>query len=163
MAAFQRLALLDMGLEVADVATRLRLAAGAAGKPDTLQSLAHAAVCVAIARGIDLGLAQGPDIRAAAEEAAKMAFLVAPGGDFDSALGGGIWIEHAGGFQRVDDPERPIEPASIVLALQVRAREQFWPGLGAGAEHISDAVDFGCKAGVRQLLRQPLQGVHVRL
>ena len=108
---------------------RSALSARAAGKPDLAQGLAHGAIAVAVARGVDVGFADRADIGAAAEETAEMAFLVAPGRDLDGALDVRIGIEHAGGFQRIDDAERPVEPAGIVLAFQMRAREQLWSGL----------------------------------
>ena len=77
-AAFQRLALFDMRLEIADVAAAHRAQARAAGKADGGKRLAHGAAVVAVARGVDVGFADGADKGAAAEELAEMAFLVAP-------------------------------------------------------------------------------------
>ena len=52
---------------------------------------------------------------------------------------------HARGLERIDDAERSIEPAGMVLAFEMRAREQLWAGLRAGAEHIADAVDLAVR------------------
>ena len=93
-----------------------------------------------------------------------MAFLVAPRGDLDSAVDAGIGVEHARGFERIDDAERAVEPAGMVLAFEMRAGQQLRPGLGAGAEHIADAVDRRPSSPASGNLRgQPLQRAHVRL
>ena len=86
-AAFQRLALFDMGLEIADMAAASAGGARTAGKPCVRRASAWFAAA-AIAGGIDVGLVDGADIGPGAEEAAEMAFLVAPGGDLDGALDG---------------------------------------------------------------------------
>ena len=77
-AAFQRLALFDMRLEIADVAAAQSLQARAAGKSDLRQRLSHGAAAVAVTRGVDVGFAHGADIGAAAKKVAEMAFLIAP-------------------------------------------------------------------------------------
>jgi hypothetical protein len=92
-----------------------------------------------------------------------VSFLVAPGGNLDRAFERGIGIEHAGRFERVDDPERAVEPAGVVLAFEVRSREQLGSRLCAGAKDIADAVDRGGEACVGQLLHQPIQRKLVRL
>ena len=80
-----------------------------------------------------------------------MAFLVAPGGDLDRAVERRrIGIEHARGLERVDDAERAVEPAGIVLAFEMRARKELWAGLGADADDIADTVDCGGKACLGQ-------------
>ncbi len=70
-----------------------------------------------------------------------MSFLVAPRGDFDRAVDTGIAVDDARGFQRIDHAERTIEPACMVLAFEMRAREQLRSRFRAGAEHIADAID----------------------
>jgi len=42
----------------------------------------------------------------------------------------------------VDDAERAIEPAGKILALEMRAGQQFRSGFCRRAQHIADAVDF---------------------
>src|SRR5262249_41984244 len=126
-ARFQRLALLDMGFEVADMPPAFGARARPAGKTCVLQYLSHAAVAVAIPRGVDLGFRYTADIRSRAQEMAEMAFLVAPGRDLDGAGNGGIAIQHAGRFERIDNAQGAVEPARIVLALKVRSREQLRP------------------------------------
>ena len=159
---FERVALLDVSLEIADVAAALGLQARPAGKAHLGQGLAHAARAAAVAGGVDVGLADLAHIGAAAEEAAEMALFVAPGGDFHRSRDRRIGIEHACGLERVDHPQRTIEPAGMVLALQMRSRQQLRAGLGAGAEHIADAVDGGRELRVGQPLGQPAQGLTVR-
>ena len=121
-----------------------------------------ALVAVAVARGVDIGFGDRADIGPAAEETAEMSFLVAPGCDFDRAVDIRIGIDDAGGFERIDDAERPIEPARIVLAFQMRAGQQFRSGFRAGAEDIADAVDLGREACLGQPLHQPFQRTHMR-
>ena len=91
-----------------------------------------------------------------------MAFLVAPGRDFDGAVDVRIAIDDAGGFERIDDAERSIEPARVVLAFEMRARQQFRPGFGAGADDVADAVDLAGKSSLGKPLHQPLQRAQMR-
>ena len=58
-----------------------------------------------------------------------MSFLVAPRCDFDGAVDFRIRIDDAGGFERIDDAQRTIEPAGIILAFEMRAGQQFCSGL----------------------------------
>ena len=81
-----------------------------------------------------------------------MSFLVVPCRDFDGAVKVRIAIEDAGGFEGIDHAERPIEPAGIILALEMRPGQEFRPGFRAGAKHIADAVKGGAT---------PAQGVQV--
>ncbi len=76
--SLEPVALLDMGFEIADVPSALDRDAGAAGKADDVERLTHAAIAVAITRRVDVRLCHSTDERAAAEEGAEMAFLVAP-------------------------------------------------------------------------------------
>src|SRR4029453_10572724 len=92
-----------------------------------------------------------------------MPFLIAPCSDLDSAFYAGIGIDHAGGFKGIDDTKRPIEPARVILAFEVRAGQQFWFGSCAGAEHVANAVDRSGEPGLRKLLGKPLQRSHMRL
>jgi hypothetical protein len=91
-----------------------------------------------------------------------MAFLVAPGGDLDRAGRVRIGIDDARSFGRIDHTKRSIEPAGVVLAFEMRARQQLRPGFAAGAEDVADAVDVGHEAGLGQPLRQPFQRAHMR-
>ena len=74
-----------------------------------------------------------------------MSFLIAPCRDFDGAVDGRIGIDHARGFERVDDAEWAVEPACEILAFKIRSGEQFWSCLCTAAEHVADAVDHGGK------------------
>src|SRR5262249_29778335 len=157
----QPLALLDMGLEIADVPAALCRDARSFGEANTLQRLPHAAIAVAVTRGVDVSFGDGADIGTAAEEGAEMTFLVAPRGDLDGTVEIRVAIERARGFQRIDHAERPIQPAGIILAFEMRAREQFGAGFRARAEHIADAVDGGGEARLRKARRQPFQRAHM--
>ena len=85
-AAFERLALLDMRLEISDMPAAFAAARGPAGETDLAQRVAHGSAAAAVARGVDVGLGDAADIGPAAEETAEMSFLVAPRRDFDGAV-----------------------------------------------------------------------------
>jgi len=40
--------------------------------------------------------------------------------ELDGAFGVRIGIDDAGGFQRIDDAKRPVEPARVILAFEMR-------------------------------------------
>jgi hypothetical protein len=93
----------------------------------------------------------------------EMPFLVAPCRDLDRAVDAGITVDDARGFERIDHAERPIEPAGMVLAFEMRAREQLRSCFRTGAEHIADAVDCRGEVGIGQVRRQPVQRAQMRL
>ena len=121
------------------------LDARATGKSSILQRLPHRAVAAAVAGRFDLFVGDSADIGPASEELTEMSFLIAPCRDFDGAVDGRIRIDDAGGFKRVDDTERPVEPACEILTLKMRSREQFRSRLCTAAQHVADAVDLGSK------------------
>ena len=162
-AAFEHLALLDMRFQISDVASAFVSCARPAGETGFAQRVAHRFAAGAVARGVDIFFGDAADIGAAAEETAEMAFLVAPGRDFDGAMPRGIGIDDAGSLQRIDDAERAIEPSGVVLAFKMGAGQQFRSRPGAGAQHIADAVDVSRQPGVGQLLRKPVQRADMRL
>src|SRR5690242_21741211 len=108
-----------MGFEISDVPTGFEPRAGAAGEISLAQRVAHALAVVAIACRVDIGFGDAADIRAAAKEVPEMAFLIAPGRKLDRAVYVLIGIDDAGGFERIDHTERPIEPACMVLTFQM--------------------------------------------
>src|SRR5581483_9504977 len=59
-------------------------------------------------------------------------------------------------FQRVDAAERAIEPARMVLRLEVRARQCLGAARLALSQNIADAVDRGLEPGRRALLGEPV-------
>src|SRR5665213_2169198 len=77
-AAFERLALLDMGFQISDVTPAPGVFARAAGEPGLAQRLPHGPAARAVARRVDIGLGDRADKGAAAEKTAEMAFLIAP-------------------------------------------------------------------------------------
>ena len=97
---------------------------------------------------VDLAFLQQSDKRPAAEEAAEMPLLVAEHDDVDAEIGGGgILGDRARRLQRIDAAERTIEPAGMVLAFEMRARQHLLPVRTAPAENVGDAVDLRVKAG----------------
>ena len=122
-AAFERAALLDMRLEVSNVPPAFGHCAWAACKTHVAQRLAHGFSTGAVACGVDIGLGDAADIRSAAKETSEMSFLVAPCRNFNGAVCAQIEIDHAGGLEGIDDAKRPIEPAGVVLAFEMRARQ----------------------------------------
>ena len=85
-AAFERVALLDMRLEIADVppgsaVTRARPASPTSRSASRMVRPLVRSRAASISASVTCA-----DIGAAAEEAAEMSFLVAPRGDFDRAL-----------------------------------------------------------------------------
>ena len=106
-AAFERLALLDMGLEIADMAAAFGRGARPAGKPDVAQRIAHGSAAVAIARGIDVILGHGADIGPEPRKEPKCPSSSHQDRDLDGAVDTRIGIDDAGGFERVDDPSGP--------------------------------------------------------
>src|SRR5206468_10498928 len=86
LAVLQRIALLDMRLDISDVPSRLAGDARASGKPHLGERIAHGAAAGAVARGIDIGFGHLPDIGARAEKMPEMSLLISPGGDLDRAF-----------------------------------------------------------------------------
>ncbi len=156
-ARVERVALLDMGFEIADMAAGFEMFARPAGEPGPRQRLAQRRAVVAALRLVDLVLAERADERAAAEIAAVMAFLVGPGGDLDAEPGAiRVGGKGAGQFQPVNHPQGAVEPAAIGLGLAVRADQQPPPRPGIAADHIADAVDHRLEPGLAQLAGEPM-------
>jgi hypothetical protein len=96
-----------------------------------------------VARLVDFFVRHVANEGAAAKEGAEVPFLVRPGGDVDRDAGRAwIFAECPRDFQSVDDAERPIEPARMVLGFGVRANQELRPGGARSAEDIADAVDL---------------------
>ena len=152
----QRVALFDMGFEIADIARRVERLARPAGIPRLGQRVAEL-LAVAALRGGDLVLAQRAGERAAAEHVAVMPLLVRPRHRLDAeALQRGVRSKSARQFERIDDTERAVEPAAVRLRLAVRADEQPARGAGVAADDIADAVDDRVEPGGGKLFGQPL-------
>ena len=77
-AAFKRLSLLDMRLEISDVPAAFGRYARPAGKTRLAQRFPHGPAAVAVACGVDVSFGERADIGPAAEETAEMSFLIAP-------------------------------------------------------------------------------------
>ncbi len=153
---FERVALLDMRFEVADITRGIDLLTLPAGEPGLFQRLGERHAVAALAGG-ELVLADRRGERAAAEHLAVMPLLVGPGDRIDAEpvairIGG----EGARQLDRVDDAERAVEPAAIGLRLAVRADQQTAAGGMVAAKDIADAVDLGNEAGGGELLGEPM-------
>ncbi len=111
-AAFERLALLDMGLQISDVPPAFGPGARPAGKAGLAQGLPHGLAAGAVARGIDLRLGDGPRHRTGCRGNCRNGL---PRRTMTRLRRrrryARIGIDDAGGLQRIDDAERPIEPA----------------------------------------------------
>src|SRR5215203_1301411 len=162
VAALERVALLDMRLDITRVAPGLELQARPAGKPGLVERLAQRRAVVAVPRLVDLLLGEQAHERARAEERAEMPLLVAPGRDVDAKIGRRrILGKRAGGLEAVDDAERAVEPAGMVLALEMRAGEHLWPRRPARSEDAADAVDLGVEPGLGESLGEPVPRLDV--
>jgi hypothetical protein len=80
--------------------------------------LAHSPAAGAVACGVDVRVGYTANIGSAAQEMAEMSFLIAPCCDFDGAFHARIGIDHAGGFEGIDDAKRSIEPARKILTFE---------------------------------------------
>ncbi len=127
---------------------RLALEAG------RLQRLAQRRSVVAVLARIDVGLAQFADQAATADEVAPVAFLVAIGTDVDRQ-------SRARQRQRRHDTENAIQPAAVVLRLQMAARQDVRPRPAMPPEDIADPVDRRVEARGLQLAHQPVPALHV--
>src|SRR5579862_4867786 len=86
-----------------------------------------------------------------------MALLVGPGDAIDPEPGkAGIATECARHFERVDDPERTVEPAAFGLRLAVRPEQQAAVGAGGVAKDIADTVDRRVEPGLGEFLGEPM-------
>ena len=159
---FERGALLDMRLEVAGVTGWIDRQPWAARVAGLRQRFAHRRAAGAVARLIDVRFGEHPDERAAAHEVAEMPFLVAERRDIDAEAGAGrVLGEGPRRLQRVDDAERAVEPAGMVLRLDVGAGEHLAAGRAGKSQHVADAVDDRLEPGLSHALGQPLARRHV--
>ena len=110
---------------------------------------------VPVRASIDFLFRQFPDDRAAAKEpAVEMTFLVGEGTDIDREAGSG---ERDPGH----DPERPIEPAGLVLGFNVATYQQMRAGPFVPAINVADAINGCIQAACRQAINQPAPQFHV--
>ncbi len=152
--ALEHGALLDMHLDEALVAAFFEGQTRTASQPRVLQSLAQRLAAVAVREAVDLRLVQQADERSRPDEGAVVAFLV---GERDRVH----WQPGAGQRHGSGDPERAVQPACLVLALDVAARQQLraWPRVAA--QHVADAVHLGLEASFLHARHQPAPGLHV--
>ena len=150
----ERVALLDMRFEIADIARRIDPLARPSGKTGAFQRLAQRRPVIAAAGLVDLVFGERVGKRAAAEIVAVMAFLVRPGDDLDAASR--IVGKDARELQPIDDAERAVEPAAIGLGFAVRADQQTPLRTRIAPDHIADAVDHGVEPGLAKLVGQPM-------
>src|SRR3984893_5718780 len=156
-AGVERVALLDMRFEIADIALGVDPLALTIGKTGALQSLAQRCAVVATPDPVDFFFGESVGKRAAAEKVAVVTFLVRPSGDLDAEpRTAGVRGKGPGQLEPVDHPERAVEPAAIGLGLAVRADQQPPTGQGIPAEHIATAVDHRVEPGLAIFLREPV-------
>src|ERR1700722_5245063 len=150
-----------MRFEIADVATRVELEARAARIARLLQCITHRMAVCAVARIVDLGFTNIADERPTAEIAAEMALLIAKCNDVNTdTVHRRILAQRACGFEGVDYPQRAVEPARLVLTLDVRTRENY-AARAVSPEHIGDAVDLRIESSFGHPLHQPLPRDHI--
>src|SRR5712692_2776118 len=131
-----------MRLKVPGVAPGIDGEARAAGIAGLRQRVAHGHAAGAVARLVEVLLGEQADERPAAHEVEEVPFLVAEGGHVDAEPGHcRVCRERSRRLARVDDAERAVEPAGMVLRLDVRAGEHFSPGRAAKTQYVADAVD----------------------
>ena len=91
-----------------------------------------------------------------------MALLVAPGRDVDAHVAHiRILAERARRLEPVDDAERAIEPAGMVLAFDMRAGEKMRTACAAVADHGADAVDARVQPGLVEPVAKPMARLDV--
>ena len=91
-----------------------------------------------------------------------MTFLVTERDDVHAGVAGRrVVAQRARGFERIDDTERTVEPAGMVLALDMGAGQNFPPPSTAEADDIADAVDLRVEPGLGHAIDQPLARHHV--
>ncbi len=153
---FELRPLLDVHLQEAAVAGRVEPHPGQAGEAGTRERRAKRRAVGAVAGLVHLGLGQVADRRAAAQEAAgEVPLLVREGDDVDGQPGAGQ--RHPG-----HDAQRPVEPAGLVLRLDVAADQQVRAGAAVAPQHVADPVDGSVQAADLEPGHQPAAGFHVR-
>src|SRR5690242_12675016 len=155
-------ALLDMRLEVTAIAALLEMLTRLAFEAGRLERVAHRRAFVAMPRLVDLGVAEHPDERAAADHLAPMALLVSPRGDVDREMRG-LWVlgERARDLQPVDHAHHAVEPAATRLGVGMRAEQDARAGLGTLAQHRANAVDHRLEPRLLHATGQPVPALDV--
>jgi hypothetical protein len=91
-----------------------------------------------------------------------MALFVEPRGDVDTHIREArVRAQDSRRLQRVDDPERAIEPAGVVLAFEMRPGEHPCARRAAVADHVGDAVDPGVEPRRLEPRRKPVARLDV--
>ena len=91
-----------------------------------------------------------------------MTLLVREGDDVDALAGGRIgFMDGPGRLEGVNYTERTVQPAGLVLALDVRAGEDVRSIAGRAADDIGYAVDFGGMTKGLELLTKPAPRDHI--
>src|SRR5581483_10683514 len=87
-----------------------------------LERVTHRRAVVLVLCLVDVGFAEQAGERFRAEERSEVPLLVAEHRDIDADIAA-CFLDGTRSFQRVDAAERAIEPARMVLRLEVRARQ----------------------------------------
>src|SRR5580698_6609218 len=152
----ERVALFDMGLEIADGVRSHDRFTPALRKTRGRQRLAKRRSVIVVARFVDLFVRDIANKGAASKKRAKVPFLIRPGRDVDCGAGRlGIFAKGARDFQSVNDAKRPVEPARMVLGLGVRADQELGASLSRTAEHVADPVDRRFEPGLSETAGEP--------
>src|ERR1043166_5847557 len=153
----ERVALLDVRLEVTGVARRIDLQPRSARVAGVRQRVAQGRAFGAVARLVDVLFAEHADERTAAHEVAEVALFVGEGDHVDAQPGGGFVLsERARRLERVDHAERAVEPAGMVLRLDVRASEHLAASRAREADHVGNAVDHRLESRALHAFDEPL-------
>ena len=126
-----------------------------AGEPGGGEGVAQRGAVVAGAGAVHLLVRQLADEGAAAEEAAlEVTLLVGEGHHVHGQPRAG---EGEGG----DHAQGAVQPAGLVLALDVATDEEKGAGAGVAAEHVADTVDGGFETAFGHARHQPAARLHV--
>ena len=153
--------LFDMGLQKADMATRLDLLAGDIGEPG-VGARGGQVDAIAIS---DLGQRRVVDLAdegPTPETPVKTRFLVLPRDHIDSQMSGRrVFRQGPRHLQAIDHTEGAIQPSAGRLTVRMGTDQHRRAGLGRAAENIANTVNASAQAGGGEAFGQPMAGGHI--